>query len=483
MERHNFTMVMDLYELTMANAYFLEGRKDEIVYFDMFFRKTPDNGSFALAAGLEQLIDYIENLKFYEEDIEYLRSLNLFDESFLDYLSQIKFTGDIWAIEEGTPVFPNEPIVCVKAPIIQAQIIETMLLLSVNHQTLIATKSNRMVRAAKGIPIVEFGARRAHGKDAAILGSRAAYIGGCVGTSNISAGKKFNIPVFGTMSHSWVQIFDDEYIAFKTYAQRYPKSTVLLVDTYNTLKSGIPNAIKVFDEIIKPTGNRPVGIRIDSGDLAYLSKEARKMLDVAGYEDVKIMASNLIDENTIKDLRDQGAFIDIYGVGERLITAKSDATFGGVYKLVAIEEEKGKIESKIKISDNVEKFTNPGVKEVYRLFEKKTGKAIADVLSIKGEVIDETEKYLLFDPVYTWKKTEIDDFEAKKLLVQIFENGKCIYDRKTIDEIIQNRDLQLSKLWDGVKRVRRPHRYFVDLSNDLWEMKSDLLEKYSVRGR
>ncbi len=482
MQKHNFTMVMDLYELTMANAYFLGGRKDEIVYFDMFFRKTPDNGSFSIVAGLEQLIDYIKNLKFYEEDIEYLRSLNLFDEAFLEYLSNIKFTGDIWAIEEGTPVFPNEPLVCVKAPIIQAQIIETMLLLSVNHQTLIATKSNRMVRAAKGIPIVEFGARRAHGEDAATLGSRAAYIGGCAGTSNISAGKRFDIPVFGTMSHSWVQIFDDEYVAFKTYAERYPKSTVLLVDTFNTLKSGVPNAIKIFDEVIKPTGNRPVGIRIDSGDLAYLSKEARKMLDAAGYEDVKIMASNSIDENTIKDLRDQGACIDFYGVGERLITAKSDATFGGVYKLVAVEDN-GEIVSKIKISDNVEKITNPGVKEVYRLFEKKTGKAIADLLTIKGEVIDESKKYLLFDPVYTWKKTEIENFEAKKLLVKIFSSGKCVYERKSIDEIIKNRDLQLSKLWDGVKRVRRPHRYFVDLSNDLWEMKSELLEKYSVRGR
>ncbi len=482
MERHNFTMVMDLYELTMANAYFLEGKKDDIVYFDMFFRKTPDRGSFAIAAGLEQLIDYIENLNFTEEDIAYLRSLDLFDEGFLEYLHDIKFTGDIWAIEEGTPIFPNEPIVCVKAPLIEAQIIETMLLLSVNHQTLIATKSNRMVRAAKGIPIVEFGARRAHGEDAATLGSRAAYIGGCVGTSNISAGKKFNIPVYGTMSHSWVQIFDDEYKAFETYARRYPTSTVLLVDTYNTLKSGVPNAIKVFDEIIKPTGNRPIGIRIDSGDLAYLSKEARKMLDEAGYKDAKIMASNSIDENTIKDLRDQGACIDFYGVGERLITAKSDATFGGVYKLVAIEEN-GEIISKIKISDNVEKITNPGVKEVYRLFEKKTGKAIADLLTIKGEVINENEKYQLFDPVYTWKKTEIEGFEAKKLLVKIFESGQCIYQRKSIDEIIQNRDLQLSKLWDGVKRVRRPHRYFVDLSNDLWAMKSDLLEKYSVRGR
>ncbi len=482
MEKHNLTMVMDLYELTMANAYFLEGRKDEIVYFDMFFRKTPDHGSFAIATGLEQLIDYIENFTFYDSDIEYLRSLKLFDESFLEYLSKIRFTGDIWAIEEGTPVFPNEPLVCVRAPLIEAQIIETMLLLSINHQTLIATKANRMVRASKGIPIVEFGARRAHGEDAATLGSRAAYIGGCFGTSNIRAGKKFGIPVFGTMSHSWVQIFDDEYLAFKTYAERYPKSTVLLVDTYNTLKLGVPNAIKVFDEVIKPTGNRPVGIRIDSGDLAYLSKEARKMLDEAGYEDVKIMASNSIDENTIKDLRDQGACIDMYGVGERLITAKSDATFGGVYKLVAVEEG-DEIISKIKISDNVEKITNPGVKDVYRLFEKKTGKAIADLLTIKGEVIDESKKYLLFDPVYTWKKTEIQDFEAKKLLVSVYKDGKLVYPRKSIDDIIKNRDMQLSKLWDGVKRVRRPHRYFVDLSKDLWNLKSDLLEKYSVRGR
>ncbi len=482
MNKENYTLIMDLYELTMANAYFKEGKKDDVVYFDMFFRKTPDRGSFSIAAGLSQLIEYIENFNIEEEQIEYLRTLNLFDEEFLKYLKNLKFTGDIWAVEEGTPVFPKEPIVRVRANIIEAILIETMLLLSINHQTLIATKASRIVRAAKNVPVVEFGARRAQGKDAAIYGSRASYIGGCIGTSNVFAGNKFGIPVIGTMSHSWIQIFNDEYKAFKIYAENYPNSTVLLVDTYDTLKSGIPNAIKVFDEVLKPNGYKPVGIRIDSGDLAYLSKQARKMLDDAGYDYVKIVASNSIDENILKDLRDQDACIDMYGVGERLITAKSDATFGGVYKLVAVEE-KGKIVNKIKISDNPEKITIPGVKELYRFYDKTTKKALADVITLYDEKIDETKPYELFDPIHTWKQTAIINYEVKKLLVKIFENGKCIYKNKTIDEIIKNKNEELSRFWDGVKRIRNPHRYFVDMSKKLWDMKHELLNRYSVRGK
>lgn len=479
----NLTMLMDLYEMTMSMGYFQSEMTKQIVYFDMFFRRTPDGGSMAIAAGLEQLIEYIENMCFDEEDIEYLRSVGIHDESFLEYVRNFRFTGDIWAVEEGTPVFPREPLVTVRANVIEAQLIETTLLVLINHQSLIATKSNRLVRASQGIPIVEFGARRAQGADAAYLGARAAYIGGCIGTSNLMAGRDFGVPVFGTMAHSWIQLFDDEYEAFKAYARSYPASTALLVDTYNTLMSGVPNAIRVFDEVVVPSGHRPLSIRLDSGDLAYLSKEARKMLDDAGYPDVKIMASNAIEEETIKALRDQDACIDIFGIGEKLITASSDAVFGGVYKLVAIEQEDGTIEPKIKISENVEKITTPHFKDLYRFYDKKSGKALADLLTIHGEEIDTSKPYELFDPVYTWKKTIVEDFEVKSLLVPIFKDGICVYPKKTIEEIRAHRETEEERLWDGVKRILHPHKYFVDFSLPLWNLKNDLLTKYSARGR
>ena len=479
----DMTMLMDLYEMTMSMGYFQSGMADQIVYFDMFFRKTPDGGAMAIAAGLEQLIEFIENMKFEESDIDYLRSVGIHDEKFLDYIRNFQFNGDIWAVEEGTPVFPREPLVTVRANVIEAQLIETTLLVLINHQSLIATKSNRLVRAAQDIPIVEFGARRAQGADAAYLGARAAYIGGCAGTSNLMAGRDFGVPVFGTMAHSWIQLFDDEYEAFKAYATSYPASTALLVDTYNTLQSGIPNAIRVFDEVVVPSGHRPLSIRLDSGDLAYLSKKARVMLDEAGYEDVKIMASNAIEEETIKALRDQDAEIDIFGIGEKLITASSDAVFGGVYKLVAVEHEDGTIEPKIKISENVEKITNPHFKDLYRLYDKKTGKALADLMTIHGEKIDTSQPYELFDPVYTWKKTVIEEFEAKPLLVPIFKGGKRVYPKKTIEEIRAYREEEEARLWDGVKRIVHPHKYFVDLSLPLWKVKNDMLTGHADRGK
>lgn len=479
----NMSMLMDLYEMTMGMGYFRSEMKDLIVYFDMFFRKTPDSGGFAIAAGLEQLIEYIQNIRFEERDIEYLRSVGINDEEFLSYVADFKFNGDIWAVEEGTPVFPREPLVCVRANVIEAQLIETALLVHINHATLIATKSNRLVRAAQDIPVVEFGARRAQGGDGAYLGARASYIGGCIGTSNLMAGRDFGVPVFGTMAHSWIQLFDDEYEAFKAYAQTYPDATSLLVDTYNTLKSGVPNAIRVFDDIVVPAGHRPKSIRLDSGDLAYLSKEARKMLDAAGYEDVKIMASNAVEEGTIKDLRDQEAKIDIFGIGEKLITASSDAVFGGVYKLVAVEREDGTVEPKIKISENVEKITTPHFKDLYRFYDKKTGKALADLLTVHGEEIDTSQPYELFDPVYTWKKTIVEDFEVRQLLVPIFQGGVCVYPKKNIEEIRAYREKEEGRLWDGVKRIINPHKYFVDLSEPLWNLKNHLLNKYSSRGR
>ena len=480
--KDNYTMLMDLYEMTMGMGYFEAGYKDTIVYFDMFFRRTPDKGGFSIAAGLSQLIDYVKNFSFTEEDIQYLRSVGITNEDFLNYVRNFKFSGDIWAIEEGTPVFPGEPLVVVRAPVIEAQLLETALLVMINHQTLIATKANRLVRAAHNKGIVEFGARRAQGKDGAYLGARAAYIGGCMGTSNLMTGRDFNIPVFGTMAHSWIQLFDDELEAFKAYARTYPYATSLLVDTYNTLKSGVPNAIKTFDEVVVPAGHRPLSIRLDGGDLAFLSKEARKMLDAAGYEDVKIMASNAIDEQTLQDLRDQDAQIDLYGVGEKLITASSDAVFGGVYKLVAVENN-GKVEAKIKISENVQKITTPGFKELYRIYDRKSGKALADLITLRGEEIDPTQPYQLFDPVHTWKRTTVKNFELKKLLKPIFKDGQCVYEEKTIEEIRAYREQEEDRLWDGVKRIVNPHKYFVDLSIQLWDLKQDLLNQFASRGR
>ncbi|WP_459129410.1 nicotinate phosphoribosyltransferase [Guggenheimella bovis] len=479
---HNNSMLVDLYELTMSNGYFQHGMKDLVVYFDMFYRNNPDDGGFAISCGLEQLLEYIEELEFTEEDIDYLRSVGIDDENFLDYLRDFKFTGDVWAIPEGTPVFPREPMVTVRAPIIEAQILETMLLLIISHQTLIASKANRLVRAAQGKPIVEFGARRAQGKDAATKGARAAYIGGVIGTSNLMAGERYGIPVYGTMAHSWIQIFDDEYQAFKAYCEVYPDNVSLLVDTYNTLKSGIPNAIKVFNEVVLPSGHRPKSVRLDSGDLAFLSKEVRKMLDEAGFEDVKIMASNSINEETLKDLRDQGAKIDSYGIGENLITSSSDAVLGGVYKLVAVEHE-GMIEPKIKISENIGKITVPGFKQVYRIYDNKTGKALADYMTLRDEVIDTSKPLEIFDPIYTWKRQTLENFSVQELLVPVIRNGKRVYPKLEINEINEHRIKEEERLWDGVKRVQNPHRYFVDLSQKLWDVQRDLLDRLAHRGR
>lgn len=476
-DKKNLSMLSDFYEFTMANGYFENNMKDEIAYFDMFFRNIPDDGGFAIMAGVEQIIGYLSNLKFTDDDIEYFRSKNMFTEEFLDYLRNFEFECDVWAIPEGTPIFPREPLVVVSGPIIQAQIIETMILLTVNHQSLIATKASRMVRAAKGRPIMEFGARRAQGYEAAILGARAAYIGGVAGSSCTIVDRDFNIPALGTMAHSWVQVFPCELDAFRAYAKLYPDNCVLLVDTYNVLKSGVPNAIKVFNEEVIPRGFRPGGIRIDSGDIAYLSKEARKMLDEAGFKDCPIVASSGLDEYLIRDLLNQNAKIDSFGIGERLITAKSDPIFGGVYKLVAVEVD-GKIIPKIKVSENVEKITNPGFKQLYRLFDKRTNKAIADVITLHDETIDDAKPYEIFHPFYTWKRKTLTDFYAKKLLVKIFDKGKLVYDTPPMCEIKEYCREQIDTLWDEVKRFEKPHEYFVDLSKPLWDIRDRLLNEY-----
>jgi nicotinate phosphoribosyltransferase len=479
MDTMNLTMLTDFYELTMANGYFENDLKDKIAYFDMFFRKVPDNGGFAIMAGVQQLIDYIKNLRFEEKDIEYLRGKNLFNEQFLEYLKNFKFSCDVWAIPEGTPIFPSEPIITVRGPVIEAQFIETMVLLTINHQSLIATKANRIVRAAVGKDVMEFGARRAQGYDGAIYGARAAYIGGCVGTACTIGESEFGIPVIGTMAHSWIQMFPSELEAFRAYARTYPGNCTFLVDTYNVLKSGIPNAIKVFNEEVVPKGFRPKGIRMDSGDITYLSKEARKMLDEAGFQDCRIVASNSLDEYIIRDILMQGAQVDLFGVGERLITSKSEPVFGGVYKLVAVDEN-GKIQPKIKLSENVGKITNPGFKETWRLFDRDTGKAIADVLTEVDETIDENMPYELFDPEYTWKRKTVANFHAKKLLVRIFDKGVCVYENPKLKDIKDYCKEQVDTLWDEVKRFENPHKYYVDLSKSLWEIKERLLKEYSV---
>ena len=474
----NLTMLVDFYELTMAHGYFENGMEDQIAYFDMFFRRVPDEGGFAIMAGLEQLIEYLKHLEFTDEDIEYLRSKQLFSEGFLTYLKNFKFACDIYAIPEGTPIFPNEPILTVRGPIIQAQFIETMILLSINHQSLIATKSNRIVRAANGRPVLELGARRAQGADGSFLGARAAYIGGCKGTACTISDRDFNVPALGTMAHSWVQTFDSEYEAFKKYAELYPENCTLLVDTYNTLKSGVPNAIKVFKEILIPKGYKPGAIRIDSGDAAYLSKKARKLLDEAGLHETKIVISNSLDEYIIKDLLIQNAPIDSFGVGERLITSKTEPVFGGVYKIVAVEKE-GQMIPKIKISNNIEKITNPGSKQVYRLYDRDTKKAIADVITLAHEKIDDTKPYTIFDPEHTWKRKEITNFIARPLLAPIFLNGEFVYPSPTLEEIVTYSKEQIEMLWEEVLRFEKPHRYYVDLSKELWTLKTELLEKYS----
>lgn len=472
----NYSMLCDFYELTMGNGYLNSGKADCTAYFDLFFRRVPDNGGYAICAGLEQVCDYIENLKFEKDDIEFLRSKKLFSEEFLSYLENFKFEGDIFAVPEGTPVFPHEPIITVRAPAIQAQLIETMLLLLVNHQSLIATKASRIVRAANGRAISEFGSRRAQGASGAILGARAAYIGGCDGTACVISDKLYGVPATGTMAHSWIQMFDTELEAFEEYCRSYPNNTTLLVDTYNVLKSGVPNAIKAFDNVLKPLGARPKGIRLDSGDIAYLSVEARKMLDEAGYPDCKIVASNSLDEHIITDLLNQGAKIDLFGVGERLITASSEPVFGGVYKLCAVERD-GVITPKIKISENVEKITNPHFKKLYRLFDNKTGKAMADLMCVHDEVIDCSEPLEIFDPDFTWKRKTLTDFTAKELQAPVFLNGQRVYKLPKIDEIRQYSKEQLGKMWGSVLRFENPHEYYVDLSQKLWDIRQELLSE------
>ena len=475
--RENHTLLCDFYELTMANGYFCNGWSDKISYFDMFFRQIPDKGGFAIMCGLEQVINYISDLEFTEDDISYLRSKKIFSDDFLDYLRTFRFTGDIWAVPEGTPIFPGEPILTVRAPSVQAQFVETFILLAINHQSLIATKANRIVRAAQGRPVAEFGSRRAQGADAAILGARAAYIAGCSGTACTIAEERFGVPAVGTMAHSWVQMFDDEYTAFVKYCQLYPDSAVLLVDTYNVLKSGIPNAIRAFKEC----GITHGGIRIDSGDLTYLSKKARQMLDDAGLNNFTVCASNSLDEYIIRDILQQGASIDTFGVGERLVTSKSDPVFGGVYKLAAVEESDGSITPKIKISENTSKITNPGFKKLYRLYENKSGKATADLICTHDEEIDSSKPLTIFDPDYTWKTKTLTDFSAEELLVPIFKSGKLVYDLPTTEQIRERCRKEIDRQWDEVKRFEYPHNYYVDLSQKLWDMKHSLLKEISSR--
>lgn len=478
-DSRNLTMLTDFYEITMANGYFANGFKDTICYFDMFFRKVPDKGGFAIMAGVEQLVEYLKNLKFDDDDIAFLRSKNIFDEEFLHYLHNFRFSCDVWAVPEGTPIFPGEPIVTVRGPAIQAQFIETMVLLCINHQSLIATKANRIVRAAQGKAVMEFGSRRSQSFDGAVYGARAAYIGGCVGTACTISDQLFGVPALGTMAHSWVQLFDSEYEAFRAYAEAYPNNCVLLVDTYNVLKSGVPNAIRVFNEVLVPMGVRPSGIRIDSGDITYLSRKARKMLDDAGFEDCQICASNSLDEYIIRDMLMQGAKVDSFGVGERLITSSSEPVFGGVYKLAAVEKPDGTLIPKIKISENVAKITTPGFKSVWRLFDRETDKAIADVITLHDEVIDDEKPYTIFDPEHTWKRKTLENFHAVPLMTQIFKNGECTYTPRALKAIKAYCLAQVDSLWEEVTRFENPHNYYVDLSRELWEEKNRMLSEKS----
>ncbi|GAA6514187.1 nicotinate phosphoribosyltransferase [Phocea massiliensis] len=479
--KRNLSLLTDFYELTMSNGYFLNGMRDRVAVFDMFFRTVPDNGGFAIFAGLEQLVEYLENLSFSEEDIEYLREQGQFSNAFLEYLANFEFACDIWAPKEGTPIFPGEPVVVVKGPLIQTQLVETMVLLTINHQSLIATKTNRMIRAAGGRAIFEFGSRRAQGYDAAVLGARASYIGGCAATACVLAGRRYGIPVVGTMAHSWVQSFDSEYEAFKSYAELYPDSCTLLVDTYNVIKSGVPNAIRVFNEVLLPKGFRPKGIRIDSGDIAYLSKRARAMLDEAGFADVKITASNSLDEYLIRDLILQGAKVDLFGVGENLITSKSAPVFGGVYKLAAVQEQEGgEFIPKIKVSESVEKITTPGFKRLYRLYDKENGKALADYITLYDETVDDSKPLTIFDQHAPWKKQTLENYVSRPLLEPIFSKGKLVYTLPSLDEVKAYCTEQVNTLWDEVTRFENPHTYYVDLSQKLWDMKYNLLEEISL---
>ncbi|MFA9378250.1 MAG: nicotinate phosphoribosyltransferase [Lachnotalea sp.] len=481
MSTMNLTLLTDLYELTMMQGYF-KNNKTETVIFDAFYRTNPSGNGFAITAGLDQVIDYIKNLHFEDKDIEYLRSLSIFEEDFLAYLSNFKFTGDIYAIPEGTIVFPREPLVKVIAPIMEAQLVETAILNIINHQSLIATKAARVVYAAKGDGVMEFGLRRAQGPDAGIYGARAAVIGGCIGTSNVLTGQLFDVPVLGTHAHSWIMSFADEYTAFKQYADLYPNKCILLVDTYDTLKSGVPNAIKIFDEM--KANNIPMpyyGIRMDSGDLAYLSKKARKMLDAAGYYDAVIAASSDLDEYLIDSLKTQRAAISSWGVGTNLITSKDCPAFGGVYKLAAIMNEEGNFIPKIKLSENTEKITNPGNKTVYRIYEKESGKIKADLISLVGEQFSEDKDLMIFDPIETWKKTKLKagTFTLREILVPVFESGECIYESPKVMDIRAYCFKELETLWDETKRLVNPHRVYVDLSQELFQMKAELIDKIS----
>lgn len=476
----NLTMLMDYYELTMANGYFVNGFKDKIACFDMFYRRNPDNGGFVVSAGLEQLMEYIENMHFTDEDIAYLKGKGEFSEEFLAYLADFKFTGNIDAVPEGTICYPNTPIVTVTAPVIEAQLIETMLLLTVNFQSLIATKASRICRAAKdaGQIVMEFGARRAHGSDAAILGARAAYIGGADATATVIADEMYGIPAIGTMAHSWIQFFDTEYEAFKAYAEVYPDNCTLLIDTYDILKSGVVNAIKVAKDVLIPMGKRLKGVRIDSGDLAYFSKKLRKILDAEGMSDCKIVVSNSIDEYLIKSLQKQGAKIDSYGVGERMITSKSDPVFGGVYKLAAVQNDKGEFVPKIKISENVEKITNPGRKKLWRIYSRETGYGLADLLTLYDEEVDVSKPYPYVDPVKPWKKMKFENVDVKELQVPIFKNGKLVYDKPSLKEIKDYVSYQLDKqVWEEEQRYENPHTHYVDLSKKLYEVKESMLAR------
>ena len=480
-ERTNMSMLTDFYELTMANGYLDNGCGDTIVYFDAFFRNVPEGGGYAVMAGVEQVIDYLSNLHFSERDLEFLQNNYHFGDKFIEYLRNFEFTCDVWAIPEGTVVFPREPLIKVRGPVIQAQLLETALLCTINHQTLIATKTARIVRAAEGRPVMEFGERRAQGFDASVLGARAAYIAGAAGTSCTICGQQFNIPLSGTMAHSWVMLFDTEFDAFKAYSLTYPDGALLLVDTYDVLRSGIPNAIRCAKEVLEPMGKRLKGIRIDSGDLTYMTQQARKMLDEAGLTDCKITVSNALDEYLIRDLINQGACIDSFGVGERLITSKAEPVFGGVYKIAAVEDKDGNIIPKMKISDSIGKVTNPCNKEIIRFYDKATGKALADVLMVAGEEIPSGEPYEIFDPNVTWKSKVLENYTTRKLLVPIFEHGKLVYNKPSIAEIRAYCTKEIDSLWDSVKRFENPHDYYVDLSPKLWKIKDDILRSYKHR--
>ena len=471
--KRNLSLLSDFYEFTMANGYFNNGMKDTVAIFDAFYRNNPDGGGYSIFAGLNDIIDYVKNLSFSASDIEYLRKEGNFSEDFLDYLKDFKFTGDIWAYPEGSVIFPNEPIVTVKAPIIECSILETYLLLSMNFNSLIATKTSRIVKAAGNRLVMEFGARRAQGADASLTGARAAYIAGAPVTSNTLSAKTYGFKPAGTMAHSWIQAFDSEYEAFKTYALAYPENCILLIDTYDTINSGLPNAMRIFKEILEPRGLSG-GVRIDSGDLAYLSKEIRKILDENGFKDAKIVASNSLDEFKIISLLNQGAEIDSFGIGERLITSKSDPVFGGVYKLVGIYDDDQLI-SKIKVSENVEKITTPGFKNVYRLYDKKTGKAEADYITLRDEEMDDSNPLVIFDPLFTWKMKKMDNYKARLMQEKIFENGKLIYEEPSLDEIAKYCKNELDSLWEEVKRFDTPHNYYVDLSQKLWNLKQNLI--------